>query len=92
MLAGYPLLLAAWGRLRPKPVRKHFEPKTVTVLLTVYNGEKWIQRKLESLLALDYPHDRLEILVISDGSTDHTEAIVEQFSGEGGVIANAARR
>jgi len=83
MLAGYPLLLAAWGRLRPKPVHKHFEAKTVTVLLTVYNGEKWMGRKLESLLALDYPRDRLEILVISDGSTDRTDAIVEEFAVEG---------
>jgi len=47
IVAGYPLLLAALARWRPKPVHKQFLDQTVTVLLAVYNGEKWIRAKLE---------------------------------------------
>jgi poly-beta-1,6-N-acetyl-D-glucosamine synthase len=83
IVAGYPLLLAVWARWRPKPVHKQFADKSVTVLLSVYNGEKWIRAKLESILRLDYPRARMEILVISDGSTDQTDAIVAEFQGQG---------
>lgn len=83
IVAGYPLLLAALARWRPKPVRKQFVAKNVTVLLTVYNGEKWLRAKLESILQLDYPRDRLEILVVSDGSTDQTEVIAAEFRAQG---------
>lgn len=81
IIIGYPLVLAAKvGRISP-PVRK--DPSfrtTVTVILAVYNGEQFIRRKLESLLALQYPQDLVDILVVSDGSTDQTNAIVETFA------------
>lgn len=79
-LAGYPLLLALVARFRTKPVHKAPQRKTVTVLLPVRNGERWLRAKLESILALDYPRELLQILVISDGSTDGTEAIAAKFS------------
>ena len=81
---GYPLLLALVAR-RERAVNKAFVPRDVSVLLPVHNGERWIARKLETLAALDYPHDRMEILVISDGSTDATGSIVEQYSGRGNI-------
>ena len=84
VLFGYPLLLALLARLRHRPVKKDFAPRTVSVLLPVHNGERWIRDKLESILDLDYPPGRVRILVVSDGSTDGTEAIVEAF-GERGV-------
>ena len=84
VLFGYPLLLALLARLRHRPVKKNFAPRTVSVLLPVHNGERWIRDKLESILNLDYPPGRVRILVVSDGSTDGTEAIVEAF-GERGV-------
>src|SRR5581483_9176720 len=65
-LAGYPLLLALRARLRTRPVKKQFFPRSVTVLMPVRNGERWLGAKLDSLLALNYPADLLEILVISD--------------------------
>jgi biofilm PGA synthesis N-glycosyltransferase PgaC len=83
IVAGYPLLLAVWAHWRPKPVHKRFVAKSVTVLLSVFNGEKWIRAKLESILQLDYPRARMEILVVSDGSTDETDAIVAEFQGQG---------
>ena len=80
VLVGYPLLLA----LTPtrKPMRADI-PKIwprVSIILPVRNGERWIRSKLESLLALEYPHELLDIIVISDNSTDGTEAIVREFS------------
>jgi cellulose synthase/poly-beta-1,6-N-acetylglucosamine synthase-like glycosyltransferase len=82
VVAGYPLLLAGLARWRSKPVRKRFTDTTVTVLLAVYNGEKWIRTKLESILQLDYPRPRLQILVVSDGSTDQTDSIVMEFQAD----------
>ncbi len=83
VVAGYPLLLAALARFRSKPIRKRFEPLRVTVLMAVYNGEKWIRAKLDSILQQNYPRDRVQILVISDGSTDRTEAIATEFRAAG---------
>jgi poly-beta-1,6-N-acetyl-D-glucosamine synthase len=80
-LAGYPMLLAAAARFRRRPVEKRFEAKTVTILLPVRNGERWLRAKLESLLALRYPAELVQILVISDGSTDGTEEIACQYAG-----------
>jgi cellulose synthase/poly-beta-1,6-N-acetylglucosamine synthase-like glycosyltransferase len=53
---------------------------TVSVLLAVHNGEQFIRKKLECLLELNYPAELMEILVVSDGSTDTTNAIVESFA------------
>jgi cellulose synthase/poly-beta-1,6-N-acetylglucosamine synthase-like glycosyltransferase len=78
-VAGYPILLALWARIRSRPVSRQFAPATVTVLLPVRNGGRWLAAKLESLMALDYPSGLLEILVISDGSTDNTEEIAAEY-------------
>ncbi|MGA2736882.1 MAG: glycosyltransferase family 2 protein [Bryobacteraceae bacterium] len=83
IVAGYPLLLAVLAWWRPQPVHKRFTDKTVTVLLAVYNGEKWIRTKLESILRLDYARPQMQILVISDGSTDQTDGLVKEFRAEG---------
>jgi len=77
---GYPMLLALEARFRRRAVRKAPWQATVTVLLPVYNGERFIAAKLQSLLRLNYPSDLLEILVISDGSTDSTHEIVDAFA------------
>jgi len=78
---GYPALLALVARLRPwhpKPT-PGWEP-TVTVCVASYNCEAVVGAKLSSLAALDYPPDKIEFLVYSDGSTDSTEAIVTGWS------------
>jgi cellulose synthase/poly-beta-1,6-N-acetylglucosamine synthase-like glycosyltransferase len=82
VLFGYPLLLDLIARRRARPVTKAFHPMTVSVLLPVHNGEKWIRAKLETLAALDYPRELMEILVLSDGSTDNTARIVQEFAAD----------
>lgn len=81
ILAGYPVLLLFWRRIAARPVvRSEGHLPTVTVVIPVYNGERFLLDKLNSLLALDYPAERLDIVVISDGSTDRTSEIARSFS------------
>jgi len=70
--AGYPLLLALWSALRPRPWHRGESLPMVTIVVAAHNEETSIVAKIQNLLSLDYPADRLEILVGSDGSTDRT--------------------
>jgi poly-beta-1,6-N-acetyl-D-glucosamine synthase len=70
---GYPLLLAAWARLRTRAPRvDDTEAPPVSVILAARNEAARLPGRIENLLALDYPAERLEIVVVSDGSTDRT--------------------
>jgi len=80
---GYPALLAAIARLRPRPIRRRPIRPSVSILIVAHNEAAWIGRKIESCLALDYPDGRLEIVVASDGSTDATPAIVRTYEPRG---------
>ena len=81
--AGFPLLVWLVSRLRPRPVRKRLvPPPTVSFIIAAYNEERSIAKKLANTFALDYPADRLEILVVSDGSSDRTEDIVRAEGGD----------
>ena len=91
ILAGYPLLLALLARVRGREFSKKFSPRPVSVLLPVRNGERWLEAKLRSILDLDYPRDLLEIWVISDGSSDQTEAIAQQFAAQGVGLISISR-
>src|SRR4051812_30001091 len=75
VLIGYPLLLEVWARLRPAAVVNKFVPRTVSVLLPVHNGERWLEQKLDDIARLIYPSELIETIVISNGSTDRTAAI-----------------
>lgn len=77
---GYPILIALAARCSRRQTRHgHCEP-TVSIVLSVWNEEDVIKKKIENLLSLDYSHEKLEILIGSDGSTDRTEEIVKQIS------------
>jgi cellulose synthase/poly-beta-1,6-N-acetylglucosamine synthase-like glycosyltransferase len=80
--AGYPLAAAALARVRPRPVRKGDATPDVSVIVAAHDEEDVIRRRVENLLALDYPSDRLEIVVASDGSTDRTDEIVEEVAAQ----------
>jgi len=77
---GYPVWLWLRSRWAPRPVRRGFAEPAVSVLMVVRNEEAAIARKLENLLALDYPAQKLELVVVSDGSSDGTAAILERFA------------
>lgn len=76
---GYPVVIWLLGRLAPKPVRKRDICPTVTCVIAARNEERTIGAKLENLLTQDYPSDRLDIIVVSDGSMDDTAVIVEKW-------------
>jgi cellulose synthase/poly-beta-1,6-N-acetylglucosamine synthase-like glycosyltransferase len=81
--AGYPILVFLAGVLWPKAVKKGKIEPPVTIVITAFNEEAVIREKLENTLKIDYPPDKLEILVASDGSTDRTDTIVGEFAGRG---------
>jgi len=76
---GYPAWLWLRCRWLPQPVRRGGGEPTVSALMVVRDEEAVIERKLNNLLALEYPAEKLEMVVVSDGSTDGTERILEKF-------------
>ena len=76
---GYPLLLFLVSRVWTRRVAKAPVTPTVTMVIAAYNEEQAIAGKLDNSLALDYPADRLDIMVTSDGSTDGTNRIVREY-------------
>jgi len=84
--AGYPLCIALWARLFPRPVLRaaSFEPE-VTLIVVVHNEEKRIRDKIETCLAQDYPAAKLRILIASDGSIDGTHALVQSYAARHNV-------
>jgi cellulose synthase/poly-beta-1,6-N-acetylglucosamine synthase-like glycosyltransferase len=77
--AGYPLLLLLLAAVTPRrrrPEQSDEDLPFLSVLIAAYNEEVSIGKKLQETLALDYPAGKLEVIVLSDGSTDRTDAIV----------------
>jgi glycosyltransferase involved in cell wall biosynthesis len=86
---GYPLALAALASLRGAYPRRRFEGDelpSVSLVISAYNEEEVLERKLENALALDYPKGKLEVVVVSDGSTDRTNEIARRFADRGVVL------
>ncbi|HEY8507327.1 MAG TPA: glycosyltransferase family 2 protein [Steroidobacteraceae bacterium] len=82
--AGYPLLLLLLRALRgPRKIALGDIEPPVTLIISAFNEGAVIGEKLENSLALDYPRDRLQILVVSDASTDDTDAVVSSFASRG---------
>ena len=73
---GYPLIIGLLARWRPRPIKGQDITPPVTLLIAAYNEQDCIAAKLENSLNLDYPGERLEIVVVADGSTDRTTEIV----------------
>jgi cellulose synthase/poly-beta-1,6-N-acetylglucosamine synthase-like glycosyltransferase len=80
---GYPIIARIRAALRPLSRRRAPIEPTVTIIVSAYNEASRIERRLQNLLALDYPRDRFEIVVGSDGSTDDTVARACAFESAG---------
>jgi cellulose synthase/poly-beta-1,6-N-acetylglucosamine synthase-like glycosyltransferase len=93
MFAGYPLLLFLIGSFsRRKPLPETTSWPSVSLIVSAYNEEKIIGEKIENCLSLDYPHGQLEIIVVSDASTDQTDVIVERYACEGIMLKRMPTR
>ena len=80
-MAGYPLsliIISKFLKIKEREKDYSYEP-TVTVMVVAHNEEKVIKEKLDNLLKIDYPKDKIEYLVASDNSTDRTNEIVREF-------------
>lgn len=72
VFAGYPAAIALRAKLRPSPWKQQFHLPRITIVVAAHNEAHCIVQKVRNLLSLDYPADRVEVLVGSDGSTDGT--------------------
>ena len=84
----YPLAAALLARVTRRRVRRGEHEPSVAVIVAAYNEEAVIERRLENLLALDYPAERLELIVASDASTDRTHELVERFGPRVKLVVN----
>jgi glycosyltransferase involved in cell wall biosynthesis len=84
--AAYPLLLLAARAVRRAPAVSRSPPAIwprISITLAAFNAESTLRPVLEALVRTQYPADRRQILVVSDGSTDGTDAIVRAFAPQG---------
>ena len=87
--AGYPVVAGLAARLRGRTETRDEEAEpTVAVIVAAHNEEAVIERRVANLQALDYPQDRLELVVTSDASTDRTHELVERFGDRVRLIVN----
>jgi cellulose synthase/poly-beta-1,6-N-acetylglucosamine synthase-like glycosyltransferase len=95
---GYPLVIWSLSRLfgrraEPPAEASSGELPRLSLLIAAYNEEAEIEKRIQNALLMDYPADRLEIVVASDGSTDETAAIVRRFADRGvRLLDNPQRR
>jgi cellulose synthase/poly-beta-1,6-N-acetylglucosamine synthase-like glycosyltransferase len=78
---GFPILLLARSRLVKRPHRCGDHEPTVSLIICAHNEVTSIGEKLENIRRLDYPGDRLEVIVASDGSSDGTDGVVRGAAG-----------
>jgi cellulose synthase/poly-beta-1,6-N-acetylglucosamine synthase-like glycosyltransferase len=77
--AGYPILLGLIASVRQRRQSPPDYLPSISILIAACNEEAGIEKKLQQTLALDYPADKIEVLVLSDGSQDRTNEIVRGF-------------
>lgn len=80
---GYALVISLLAKTARRPHKIQPITPKVTLLVAAYNEEDVIEAKLDNCLALDYPRDRLEIIVVADGSTDRTPELAARYRSSG---------
>ena len=91
---GYPVLLAVWAAVRPRPTRRSpgcwTEPPRISIVIAARNEAARLPARIDNLMALHYPADRREIIVVSDGSTDDTLGVLQRLKGAIQAVAAPA--
>ncbi|HLK68123.1 MAG TPA: glycosyltransferase family 2 protein [Bryobacteraceae bacterium] len=91
--AGYPLLLAAWRKLFFRPVQKVYQEPTVSLVIAMHNERQNVRAKMQNCFDLDYPAEKLQIIVSLDAPTDGTDALMQEYADQGvNVIHCPVRR
>jgi len=89
---GYPLMIVILAKFFRRPIEKKSIAPSVTIIIPTYNEEVVIREKIENTLQLDYPRDRLQILVCDDASQDRTAEIVKSYATEGVELSQGSVR
>ncbi len=79
---GYPLLMFLWAKFRPNAAKIEDIEPSVTIVISVFNEQDRIVTRVENLLEQNYPADKLNIIVVSDGSSDETVKRLQQISSD----------
>jgi len=79
---GYPLVIATFAKLFKEPVLQKEITPSVDLLICAYNEEEVIEEKILNCIEIDYPADKLRIIIASDGSEDKTNQIVEKYAAQ----------
>lgn len=82
----YPLIIVVWARFFPRRIEKRYRQVPVSVVIAARNEEANISARIENLLAQEYPHALLEVVVVSDGSTDRTAELARLFANQGVTV------
>lgn len=91
--AGYPLLLLAWRRVVARPIRKAPIEPTVTLVIAMHNESRHVASKMHNCFELNYPADKLQIIVSLDAPTDGTDSLVREYASQGvEVLSSTVRR
>src|SRR2546426_1467123 len=89
---GYPALRWLVSQLRPRPVRRGDCTPTVDLIIGAYNEEGVLRKKIQNCLEIEYPRNRLRVIVTSDASADGTRAIARESAARGVSLAIAPHR
>ncbi len=89
---GYPAVIWAWAHYRPRTPQVSDIAPTVSIIIVAHNEARRIAARLQNVLALDYPKDRLQIILASDGSTDETVERAREYEAAGVTIVACPQR
>ena len=89
---GYPLLLVAWRRLARRPVHKRYQEPSVSLVIAMHNERLHVERRMRNVRELDYPADKLRVIVSLDGPTDGTDTLVRDYAAAGVEVVHSPVR
>jgi cellulose synthase/poly-beta-1,6-N-acetylglucosamine synthase-like glycosyltransferase len=89
---GFPMLIVTMGSIRRKDTKAADISPSVTLVIAAFNEERHIRARIENALSLEYPAGMVEVLIASDGSTDHTVEIASEYGSRGVKVLDLPRR
>jgi len=90
--AGLPLIAVINGLAKPRKVKRTDFPPGLTIIVAAYNEEQQIQHKIDNTFASNYPSEKIQLIIASDGSTDQTSSIVNYNTDPRIVFLNLPRK
>lgn len=89
---GYPVLITIMPTHKNLPIKENSSPLSITLLIAAFNEEDVIEEKIKNTLATEYPTEKLQILIVTDGSSDETPQIVKLYSNAGVELLHQPER